>query len=141
VKIPSNVAKVTGAIVGSGALLIGAVGPVAPATAAASSRDSVARTLDDRPGGMAVFYSNDEILQVCDVQKDGLRVWGALYWEDSAGSHRVWIEDANGSNPTTDCAVMDLNIAEGIRVTVEACLKDGANGERRYCYSATNGVA
>jgi len=124
---------------GALALVTPAITTVAPATAGVTGTDSVARTLDDNPGGFARFYADDEILEVCDLQADGLRAYGSVVYSDSTGSYFIRIEDANGSHPIGDCARKDLNIDEGVKITLSVCLKDGANGTLRYCYSTTNG--
>ena len=131
------------AALGTLALIGGAVGMTGSASAAPASEvgvtgtNAVAWTLDDNPGGRATFWADDEILDVCDAQEDGLRVWGSLTWKDSSGSHSVSTEDANGSKPFDRCAVKDVNIPEGTKVTVRACLKNGASGAHRFCFSST----
>lgn len=52
------------------------------------------------------------------------------------GSNAV-AEDANGSKPFDRCAFKDVNIPEGTKVIVRACLKNGAGGTHRFCFSST----
>ncbi|MBB5159341.1 hypothetical protein [Saccharopolyspora phatthalungensis] len=122
-----------------GALVL--LGPAATAAQATPSpiqtkgKDGGAVTLDDNPGGKAIFWHDGDLFEVCDMQADGLRAWGALSWRDSHGRHAVQSEDTNGSHPVDRCAFKKVNIPEGKTVTVEACLKNGPNGERRFCFS------
>lgn len=124
------------ALVGGTVAMTGSASAAPAGEVGAQGRNTVAWTLDDNPGGRATFWADDEILEVCDAQKDGKRVWGSLSW----GGHTVTTEDANGSRPFDRCAFKDLNIPEGTKVTVKACLKNGPSGARRFCFSST-GVA
>ncbi|MDI2031377.1 hypothetical protein QFW96_22300 [Saccharopolyspora sp. TS4A08] len=125
-----------------GALVL--LGPAATVAQAdpvqAMGEDGGAVTLDDNPGGKAIFFHDGDVLEVCDMQEDGLRAWGSVSWSDSSGNHRVQAEDTDGANPPDRCEFKNVNIPEGKSVTIEACLKDGADGARRYCFTG-KGVA
>jgi hypothetical protein len=124
-------------------VLLGSTAPLAqaaPDPIRIMGEDGGAVTVDDNPGGKAIFWHDGDLLEVCDMQEDGMRAWGALIWSDSAGSHYIQAEDANGSHPADDCTFKNVNIPEGKSVSIEACLKNGANGERKYCFSG-KGVA
>ncbi|MFE9168440.1 hypothetical protein ACFYNZ_02750 [Streptomyces kebangsaanensis] len=114
-----------------GALLAGAAAVMFAAGPAAAGTDVYVDTTDPFNGGAAGFVADGEIFTVCDNRADGMRASGHIGWIDSKASHWVPLEDANGAN--NSCARKDLSIGEGITVTVEICLKDGANGTPKYC--------
>ncbi|WP_143204113.1 hypothetical protein [Streptomyces kebangsaanensis] len=114
-----------------GALLAGAAAVMFAAGPAAAGTDVYVDTTDPFNGGAAGFVADGEIFTVCDNRADGMRASGHIGWIDSKASHWVPLEDANGAN--NSCARKNLSIGEGITVTVEICLKDGANGTPKYC--------
>jgi len=132
-KMSRRTAVIGGAVVAAAQLVCGAVSTAAPASAAVARDGVVVYTTDGNPGGGAAFYPDGELLQVCDRQKDGLRVSAVLMWSDSSMSHHVRVEDANGSDPISNCATKDFAIAEGTKVAVEVCLRNGPSGALRFC--------
>ncbi|MFD8297494.1 hypothetical protein ACFV13_14860 [Streptomyces bauhiniae] len=114
-----------------GALASGVAAVLFAAGPAAAGTDVYVDTTDPFSGGAAGFASYGETFTVCDNRADGLRASGHIGWTDSSASHYAPLEDANGSG--NSCAKKDLSIGEGISVTVQICLKDGANGDPKYC--------
>ncbi|HZG02072.1 MAG TPA: hypothetical protein VE546_00625 [Streptomyces sp.] len=80
-------------------------------------------------GGMANFNPDDELTNACDHKTDGLRAVAILTYNSTT----VEIHDATGDDGV--CVLKDLDIAEGTKVTLTACLRDGADGANRYCRS------
>ncbi|GAB2773868.1 hypothetical protein GCM10027073_03220 [Streptomyces chlorus] len=114
-----------------GALLAGATAVLFAAGPAAAGTDVYVDTTDPFNGGAAGFVAEGEIFTVCDNRADGMRASGHIGWLDSKASHWVPLEDADGAGNA--CGRKNLSIGEGITVTVEICLKDGANGTPKYC--------
>ncbi|KUL25280.1 hypothetical protein ADL12_35470 [Streptomyces regalis] len=122
-----------------GALAAGAAAVMFAAGPAVAGTDSYVNTTDPFNGGAAGFVANGEIFTVCDNRSDGMRASAHIGWIDSSASHWIKLEDANGSG--NSCAKLNLAIGEGEAVTIEVCLKDGANGTPRYCATDRSGRA
>ncbi|MFI9248315.1 hypothetical protein ACIGXF_38500 [Streptomyces sp. NPDC053086] len=112
---------------------------VAPANAAGHT--VVAYTTDSDSGvagGKAIFHGNTdpEWAQVCDTKADGMRAWAQVSWRQHGQWQDFTLEDADGSSSFCDNDhAKQHQIPEGTQVTIEVCLKDGANGPRKYCGS------
>jgi hypothetical protein len=118
-------AKILGSALAAGTAVILAAGPAIAGT------DVYVDTTDPFNSGAAGFHAEGELFTVCDNRADGMRASGHIGWTDSAASHWVPLEDTNGAN--NSCATKNLAIGEGITVTVEICVKDGANGDPKNC--------
>jgi hypothetical protein len=121
----------------------------ATATVTDSSTTVSIATTDGMPiGGTGAFWGdfygidddNPEVLGACDKQADGLRVYANVSWQDSYGNWHVRVvEDATGAGDGCEHNFLP-NIADGTKVYIDACLKDGPNGAVRYCGQGT-GIA
>ncbi|MFJ9538047.1 hypothetical protein ACIRPX_12385 [Streptomyces sp. NPDC101225] len=118
-------AKILGGTLAAGAAIVFAAGPATAGT------DVYVDTTDPFNSAAAGFKAYGEIFTVCDNRADGMRASGHIGWTDSSASHWVPLEDTNGAN--NSCARKDLSIGEGIPVTVQICVKNGANGDPKYC--------
>ncbi|TDD66568.1 hypothetical protein E1293_39035 [Actinomadura darangshiensis] len=105
---------------------------------AIAGTDVYVDTTDPFNSAAAGFHANGETFTVCDNRSDGLRASGHIGWTDSSASHWVRLDDTNGAN--NSCAKKNLSIGEGISVTVEICVKNGAGGDTKYC-ATKNGKA
>ncbi|CAL9562338.1 hypothetical protein [Streptomyces sp. enrichment culture] len=114
-----------------GAVVAGAATVMLASAPAAAGTNVFVATTDPFNGGGAGFHADGEIFTVCDNRADGMRASGHIGWIDSKASHWIKLEDANGSG--NSCARKNLSIGEGISVTVQICLKDGAKGTAKYC--------
>ncbi|WP_225822449.1 hypothetical protein [Streptomyces naphthomycinicus] len=117
--------SVAGSFATAAAAMLFAAGPASAGT------DVYVDTTDPWNAAAAGFASDGEVFTVCDNRSDGLRAGGHIGWTDSSASHWVPLEDTNGAG--NSCARKDLSIGEGIKVTVEICVKDGADGDPKYC--------
>ncbi|MFF9404396.1 hypothetical protein ACF1B0_02510 [Streptomyces anandii] len=115
----------------SGAVIAGAAAVMFAAGPAAAGTDVYVDTTDPWNSAAAGFAADGELFTVCDNRADGMRASGHIGWTDSSASHWVPLEDTNGAN--NSCARKDLSIGEGIAVTVQICVKDGADGDPEYC--------
>ncbi|MEU2913173.1 hypothetical protein ACWCQ0_07395 [Streptomyces massasporeus] len=105
---------------------------------AAAGTDAQVDTTDPFNSAAAGFKADGEVFTVCDNRADGKPASGRIIWTDSNGSHAIPPDDANGA--ANSCARNDLPIGEGISVTVEICIRNGARGDQEYCASK-NGKA
>ncbi|NUV64742.1 hypothetical protein [Streptomyces sp. CAI-85] len=121
-----------GLLAGGTAAVMFAAGPAAAGT------DIYVNTTDPFNSAAAGFASEGEIFTVCDNRADGLRASGHIGWIEPTASHWVKLEDTNGAN--NSCATKNLEIREGLKVTIEICVKDGANGDPKHC-ATKRGVA
>ncbi|MFD7401376.1 hypothetical protein ACFV7R_01655 [Streptomyces sp. NPDC059866] len=117
----------------SGSFLAGAAAVLLAGSPASAGTDVYVDTSDPWNSAAAGFAAEGEIFTVCDNRADGKRASGRIIWVGSDASYNIPLEDTNGSG--NSCARKDLSIAEGIKVTVEICVRDGANGDRDYCAS------
>ncbi|MGW4868578.1 hypothetical protein [Streptomyces chartreusis] len=117
----------------SGAIIAGAAATLFAAGPAAAGTDVYVDTTDPFNSAAAGFKSDGDIFTVCDNRADGMRASGRIIWIDSSASHAVPLEDTNGSG--NSCARKDLSISNGITVTVEICVRNGADGDKKYCAS------
>jgi hypothetical protein len=88
----------------------------------------------DSTNGSARTYFDDygEHLYSCDTKADGLRAVAVAEWTVGGVYRSAWVEDADGANG--NCAGhANLDIADGVGVTVWACARNGANGALQYC--------
>ncbi|MGW6734496.1 hypothetical protein [Streptomyces sp. NPDC055013] len=122
----------------SSSLIAGAAAVLLATSPASAGTDVYVDTTDPWNSAAAGFAADDEIFTVCDNRSDGMRASGRIIWIDSSASHAVPLEDANGSG--NSCGRKNLSIGEGITVTVEICVRNGASGEKKYCASK-NGKA
>lgn len=125
-------AKIVVGALAAGAAVMLAAGPAIAGT------DLYVDTTDPFNSAAAGSHAEGELFTVCDNRADGMRASGHIGWTDSAASHWVPLEDTNGAN--NSCARKDLSIGEGIAVWVEICVKDGSNGDPKYC-ATKNGKA
>ncbi|MCT7355968.1 hypothetical protein N4P33_28015 [Streptomyces sp. 15-116A] len=114
-----------------GSLLAGAAAVLFAAGPAAAGTDVYVDTTDPFNSAAAGFKADDEIFTVCDNRADGMRASGRIGWIDSKASHWIPLEDANGSG--NSCARKNLEIPEGEKVTVQICVRNGANGDEKHC--------
>ncbi|MEU9185909.1 hypothetical protein AB0D14_15415 [Streptomyces sp. NPDC048484] len=129
-------------VVAAAVLLVGAT--AATAAADPSNTVSVATTDGNPIGGTGIFWGdfdhgadNPEVLGACDKQSDGLRVYANVSWQDSNGNWDIReVEDATGMGDGCEYKYLP-NIADGTKVYIDACLKNGANGAVRFCGSGT----
>ncbi|MFF7736700.1 hypothetical protein [Streptomyces sp. NPDC007984] len=121
-----------------GALIAGAAAALFAAGPAAAGTDVYVDTTDPFNSAAAGFKAEGEVFTVCDNRADSKRASGRIIWIDSNGSHAVPLDDANGAG--NSCGRKDLSIGEGISVTVEICIRNGARGDKEYCASK-NGKA
>ncbi|MFJ9666485.1 hypothetical protein ACIRPP_18025 [Streptomyces sp. NPDC101219] len=89
------------------------------------------KTTDDNPGGWATFWPNGEKFTVTDHQADGMRASG--YIRFNGKTYRL--DDANGASTGSSAGGVsrDFSIAEGTKVEIKVCLRDGANGAAKFC--------
>ncbi|EFL37106.1 predicted protein [Streptomyces viridochromogenes DSM 40736] len=106
---------------------------------------SVATTDSGGIGATGIFWGdfnghdqdNPEVLGACDKQADGLRAYANVSWQDRDGNWFVQeVEDATGAGDGCEYNYLP-NIADGTKVYIDACLKDGPRGSVRYCGSGT----
>ncbi|MFC8220237.1 hypothetical protein ACFUTY_18950 [Streptomyces sp. NPDC057362] len=121
-----------------GALLAGAAAVMFAAGPASAGTDIYVDTTDPFNSAAAGFTAYGEVFTVCDNRSDGKRASAHISWIGSSASYWIPLEDANGSG--NSCARKDLSIPEGESVTVQICVKDGANGTPQYC-ATKHGVA
>ncbi|MEU8518550.1 hypothetical protein [Streptomyces sp. NBC_01216] len=118
-------ARMTTTVAATGAALFLA------ATPASAGTDVYVATSDPWDSGTASFRAYGESVTVCDNRSDGKRAVAHLIWTDSRASHYERVDDANGSN--NGCVTRDFEIGEGIRVSLQVCLRDGYSGTPQYC--------
>lgn len=107
---------------------------LAPGTAVAVPGNNVIVN-SQSAGSQAQFRHADEWLFACDLKADGMRATAVARWIGAGGAyHRVEVEDTDGANG--NCAgARNLDIVEGITVTITACDRNGPNGGLRNCAS------
>ncbi|MFH0520098.1 hypothetical protein ACHBTE_23355 [Streptomyces sp. M41] len=115
----------------SSSVIAGAAAVVFAASPASAGTDVYVNTSDPWNAAAAGFAANDELFTVCDNRGDGMRASGHIGWLSPQMSYWVPLQDANGAH--NSCARKNLDIAEGTTVTVQICIRNGANGEDRYC--------
>ena len=125
--------KAIGVSLGAAVLLISG------ATSATAGTNAHAYTTDDNPGGHAWFVHDIDQFRVADNDEDGLRASG--YIRFNGATHRL--DDANGASTGSSGGWVekDFNIAEGTDVDVRVCLRNGQNGEARFCSGWVDGEA
>ncbi|MFJ2632903.1 hypothetical protein ACIO6U_13290 [Streptomyces sp. NPDC087422] len=118
-------AQAAGVAVVATAAAVVAAGPASAGTGAIY-------TTDGNPGGEAYYTGAGDTLLACDIQADGYRAFAEMIWIGSGKSNVVTVEDADGANG--NCAQNDsANIPSGTAISITVCLKDGANGARKWC--------
>jgi hypothetical protein len=104
-----------------------------PAQAAGST--TVVYTSDGGTyAGKAIFWGgyDQEAFQVCDTEKDGMRVWAEWKWDGGS----VTLSDADGSSAFCDdnpAHVARKQVPEGSDVLITVCRRDGASGPKKDC--------
>lgn len=82
-------------------------------------------------GGKTCFIPYGDKVEVCDIQKDGWYAVGFIQWWDDHGIVGSSPDEADGGDQ--GCDVMDLDIPEGVQVTVWSCIAYPGVDETRYC--------
>jgi len=88
----------------------------------------------DSTNGSAQTHFQDygEHLYACDTSSDGLRASAVAEWTVNGVYRQAEVQDADGANG--NCAGhANLDIADGVTVTVWACARNGATGAFQYC--------
>ena len=117
----------------AGLIMVASAATLAASGSASAAGIYTATTTDSGAhGGQASFNTQTDVLKVCDTQADGLRAYGQIGYYDSnsnwLGSHT----DAAGGNGTC-VSINTESLKTGVKFTVTACLKNGANGALQYC--------
>jgi hypothetical protein len=95
----------------------------------------------DSTNGSAQSHFQDygEHLYACDTKADGLRAVAIAQWTSGGVARSAEVQDTDGANG--NCAGhANLDIAEGVGVTVWACARNGVTGALQYC-AAKVGIA
>ena len=78
------------------------------------------------------FQDVGEHLFACDTKADGLRAVAIAQWTSGGVARSAEVQDTDGANG--NCAgAGNLSIAEGVRVTIFACARNGAAGALQFC--------
>ncbi|WP_326785490.1 hypothetical protein [Streptomyces sp. NBC_00151] len=110
--------------------------------AAAGTTISVYTTDGGIKGGTGIFWHNGNgaqppgksVIGARDNQADGYRVSVRVIWRSGGALTWSTLENANGADPNGIITKV-VSIPDGTPVTLEVCLKDGADGARKWCGS------
>ncbi|MGW8682176.1 hypothetical protein ACWGNN_14100 [Streptomyces sp. NPDC055817] len=71
---------------------------------------------------------------VCDLNSDGRRAMGSVYWSDSAGNHILKTSVTTGENT---CNSDSHDFAESEKLTLQVWRQNGASGDPEDRYTTT----
>lgn len=111
----------------------------APHAHAATGDFNVYTTDPGDPAAFAWWHPYGEHWGVCDDEKDGKRAIAQL--KDLDAGVQYGLVDDTGYDNTCAAAGNDFNIAEGHRIALRVCLRDGALGDFSYCSAWKYGTA
>jgi hypothetical protein len=111
----------------------------APPASAAEGDFEVYTTDPGDPAAFAWWHPYGEHWGVCDDEKDGKRAIAQL--RDATAGYLYTLADVTGYDNTCARAETDFNIAEGHRIALRVCLRDGPTGDFEYCSAWKYGYA
>ncbi|MFB7958239.1 hypothetical protein [Streptomyces sp. NPDC056045] len=75
------------------------------------------------------FTANGDKWTVCDINNDGRRAMGSVYWSDSGGNHRLVTSVTGGSGT---CKNGSHDFVESEQLTLQVWVQDGSDGKVEY---------